>query len=80
MLARRARLNARREDAESLLLHAEGLAVQRGWLRALAPLLAERLSQSLQDGDISAAEALLSRLQALAEDADKATWRTPLWP
>lgn len=71
VLARRARLDARPEDAESLLLHAEGLAVQRGWLRAQAPLLAERLSQLLQDGDTSAAEALLSRLQALASDADK---------
>lgn len=39
VLARQARETGRLAEAESLLLHAEGLAAQRGWLRAQAPLL-----------------------------------------
>ncbi|VUS86770.1 LuxR C-terminal-related transcriptional regulator [Klebsiella spallanzanii] len=65
VLARQAREAGEREKAESLLLHAEGLAAQRGWLRAQAPLLVERLAMSLIAGDRSTAEALLCRLQGL---------------
>ncbi|MEE7535291.1 AAA family ATPase [Klebsiella huaxiensis] len=65
VLARQAREAGEREKAESLLLHAEGLAAQRGWLRAQAPLLAERLAMSLLAGDRPTAEALLYRLQGL---------------
>jgi LuxR family maltose regulon positive regulatory protein len=54
-------------EAESLLLHAEGLAAQRGWLRAQAPLLAERIAVALHAGDKLAADALLLRLQALSQ-------------
>ena len=54
-------------EAESLLLHAEGLAAQRGWLRAQAPLLAERIAVALHAGDKLAADALLLRLQALRQ-------------
>ena len=54
-------------EAESLLLHAEGLAAQRGWLRAQAPLLAERIAVALHAGDKLAADALLLRLQTLSQ-------------
>ncbi|WP_139540217.1 LuxR C-terminal-related transcriptional regulator [Klebsiella spallanzanii] len=64
VLSRQAREMGQVAEAESLLLHAEGLAVQRGWLRAQAPLLAERIAAALHTGDKLAAEALLSRLQA----------------
>ncbi|MGX2008287.1 LuxR C-terminal-related transcriptional regulator, partial [Enterobacter asburiae] len=55
----------------SLLLHAEGLAVQRGWLRAQAPLLAERIANALHAGDRAAADSLLRRLQGLSLGAEK---------
>lgn len=67
VLARQAREMGRLAEAESLLLHAEGLAVQRGWLRAQAPLLAERLAGALHAGDKPAADALLLRLQAFSQ-------------
>ena len=59
ILARQAREMGRLAEAESLLLHAEGLAAQRGWLRAQAPLLAERIAVALHAGDKLAADALL---------------------
>ncbi|MBM1115008.1 AAA family ATPase [Klebsiella grimontii] len=65
--ARQARETGRLAEAESLLLHAEGLAAQRGWLRAQAPLLAERIAVALHAGDKQAAEALLLRLQSLSQ-------------
>ncbi|TLV21437.1 helix-turn-helix transcriptional regulator [Klebsiella indica] len=64
VLARQAREMGRLAEAESLLLHAEGVAVQRGWLRAQAPLLAERLALALHVGNKLAADALLLRLQS----------------
>ena len=67
VLARQARETGRLAEAESLLLHAEGLAAQRGWLRAQAPLLAERIAVALHAGDKQAAEALLLRLQSLSQ-------------
>lgn len=67
ILARQAREMGRLAEAESLLLHAEGLAAQRGWLRAQAPLLAERIAVALHAGDKLAADALLLRLQALSQ-------------
>lgn len=69
VLARQARLNGQPDEMASLLLHAEGLAVQRGWLRAQAPLLAERITHALEAGDRAAAEGLLQRLQRLAPAA-----------
>ncbi|HED1423458.1 TPA: AAA family ATPase [Klebsiella michiganensis] len=67
ILARQAREMGRLAEAESLLLHAEGLAAQRGWLRAQAPLLAERIAVALHAGDKLAADALLLRLQTLSQ-------------
>ena len=66
VLARLARFNGQTDEMTSLLLHAEGLAVQRGWLRAQAPLLAERICNALHAGDRAAANGLLLRLQQLA--------------
>ncbi|WP_434638909.1 LuxR C-terminal-related transcriptional regulator [Klebsiella sp. I138] len=70
VLARLARFNGQTDEMASLLLHAEGLAVQRGWLRAQAPLLAERIFNALQAGDRAAANDLLLRLQQLALRAE----------
>ena len=69
VLARQALLRGEYDDSESLLIHAEQLAAQRGWTRALAPLLAERLTLALKTGNNSRAENLLHQLQQLAQQS-----------
>ncbi|VFS75051.1 ATP-dependent transcriptional regulator [Raoultella planticola] len=71
VLARLAQRHGQTDEMTSLLLHAEGLAVQRGWLRAQAPLLAERIANALHAGDRTAADSLLLRLQGLTLGAEK---------
>jgi LuxR family maltose regulon positive regulatory protein len=71
VLARLAQRHGQTDEMTSLLLHAEGLAVQRGWLRAQAPLLAERIANALHVGDKAAADSLLLRLQGLSPGAEK---------
>ncbi|MEB6462974.1 LuxR C-terminal-related transcriptional regulator [Raoultella ornithinolytica] len=71
VLAKLAQRDGRTDEMTSLLLHAEGLAVQRGWLRAQAPLLAERIANALHAGDRAAADSLLRRLQGLSLGAEK---------
>jgi LuxR family maltose regulon positive regulatory protein len=71
VLARLAQRHGQTDEMTSLLLHAEGLAVQRGWLRAQAPLLAERIANALHAGDRAAADSLLRRLQGLSLGAEK---------
>ena len=66
VLARQALLRGEIQDAEALLIHAEQLATQRGWLGALAPLLAERITFSLKSGNRGKAQRLLHQLQQLA--------------
>ncbi|MCG8707801.1 helix-turn-helix transcriptional regulator [Brenneria sp. 4F2] len=70
VLARQALLNRQPDEADRLLLHAEQLAISRGWSRARAPLLAERLAVRLRQQDIDGARLLLDQLRALALDAD----------
>ncbi|QTF08416.1 AAA family ATPase [Brenneria izadpanahii] len=69
VLARQALLNEQPGEADRLLLHAEQLAISRGWSRARAPLLAERLAVRLRQRDIDGAKHLFGQLQALAEEA-----------
>ncbi|MDX5626915.1 MULTISPECIES: LuxR C-terminal-related transcriptional regulator [unclassified Brenneria] len=69
VLARQAQLNKQPDDADRLLLHAEQLAISRGWSRARAPLLAERLAVRLRQRDIDGARLLLDQLQTLADEA-----------
>ncbi|MEC5341502.1 LuxR C-terminal-related transcriptional regulator [Brenneria populi] len=70
VLARQAQLNNQPGEADRLLLHAEQLAINRGWLRARAPLLAERLAVRLRQQDIDGARHLLGQLQALVREAE----------
>lgn len=73
VLARQAQLNNQPGEADRLLLHAEQLAISRGWFRARAPLLAERLAVRLRQQDIDGARHLLGQLQALAREAGAGT-------
>lgn len=68
VLARQAQLNKQPGEADRLLLHAEGLAIGRGWSRARAPLLAERLAVRLRQRDIDGARHILGQLLALAHE------------
>lgn len=69
ILARQAQLNGQPEEAEPLLFHAEQLTISRGWSRARVPLLAERLTIRLRQGDVDGARLLLGQLQTLAGEA-----------
>ncbi|MFT8209975.1 MAG: LuxR C-terminal-related transcriptional regulator [Symbiopectobacterium sp.] len=68
MLAQQAQLNAREEDANALLLHAESLTLQRGCRHARVALLAQRITFLLQSGDNADAAQLLSQLQRLTDE------------
>lgn len=79
VLARQALLNDRIADADALLLHAEQLTAQRGWLRAQVALMAERLILRLKTGETDEARRLLTQLEqrvqaAQAESEDVLCW------
>ncbi|PWC12383.1 helix-turn-helix transcriptional regulator [Brenneria roseae subsp. americana] len=69
ILARQAQLSGQPEEAEPLLFHAEKLTISRGWSRARVPLLAEKLTIRLRQGDVDGARLLLGQLQTLAGEA-----------
>lgn len=81
VLAQQAQLNAQEEEANALLLHAENLALQRGWRHARVSLLAQRITFLLQSGDNVEAVQLLGQLQHLTnemavEKNDALRWHT----